>query len=421
MNAAVVSIGDELLIGQVVNTNASYLSAKLLEIGIPVDIIITLPDDEQEILKGFKAVFTKYDVIIVTGGLGPTHDDITKTCIAKFFKSKLVLDKKVLKHVRAIFKRRRMPMPETNIEQAMMPALSKALPNTGTAPGILIEKQGKVFCALPGVPREMVYITENSLLPYLLKKYKNRRDRRVVIHQTLHTIGISESLLYEKAGSMKKIELKKKNSEVKLAFLPSNYETRLRLLVTANNIKTARKELNSAIEKLKYRVGKYIYSYDESSLPKVIGDILRKKKLALSVAESCTGGLIASKITDIAGSSDYFLEGVVSYSNDAKIKILGVRKSTIKIYGAVSKQTAVEMAEGVRKRSGADIGVSTTGIAGPSGAVKNKPVGTVWIGYSDKNVSFAIDFYFTKDRLRNKEVMSKMALEILRRQLLKIN
>jgi len=420
MNAAVISIGDELLIGQVVNTNASYLSAKLLEIGIPVEKIITLPDDEKEILNGFKAVFPKYDVTIVTGGLGPTHDDITKTCIAEYFKSKLVVDEKVLRHVKAIFKRRRMPMPETNTEQAMIPAVSKALPNTGTAPGLLIEKHGKLFCALPGVPREMVYIMENSLLPILVKKYKNRKNRRVVIQQTLHTIGISESLLYENAGNINEIAVKKNKYGVKLAFLPSNYETRLRVLVTANNIETARRELRSAVEKLKSRLGKYIYSYDESSLPKVIGDILRKKKLTLSVAESCTGGLIASKITDIAGSSDYFLEGVVSYSNEAKIKILGVKESTIKAHGAVSKQTAVEMADGVRKHSGADIGISTTGIAGPTGAVKNKPVGLIWIGYSDRNVSFAKDFYFTKDRLRNKEVMSKMALEVLRRQLLKI-
>ncbi len=421
MNSAVISIGDELLIGQVINTNAAYLSTKLLEIGIPVEKIITLPDDEKEILNGFKSVFPKYDVTIVTGGLGPTHDDITKTCIAKYFKSKLVIDEKVLRYVKSIFKRRRMPMPDTNIEQAMIPAIAAALPNTGTAPGILIDKSGKVFCALPGVPREMVHIMETSLLPYLVKKYKTRKERRIILHRTLHTIGISESLLYEKAGNISEITVKKKNSEVKLAFLPSNYETRLRVLVTAIDIKTAQNELNSAIEKLKSRVGKYIYSYDESPLSKAIGGILRKKKLTLSVAESCTGGLIASKITDIPGSSDYFLEGIISYGNEAKKKNLGVKEETLKAYGAVSKQTAVEMAEGVRKRSGADIGISTTGIAGPAGASKNKPVGLVWIGYSDKNISFAKDFYFTKDRLRNKEVMSKMALEILRRKLLKIN
>ncbi len=418
MNAAVISIGDELLIGQVVNTNASYISVKLLEIGIPVEKIITLPDEEKEILKGFKSAFSDYDVTIVTGGLGPTHDDITITCISKFFKSKLVQDEKVLKHVKSIFKRRKMPMPDINYEQALIPDISIALENTGTAPGILIDKGNKIFCAMPGVPREMEYITENSLIPYLLKKYKKRKDRRVIIHKTLHTIGISESLLYEKAGNINEITLKNNNFEIGLAFLPSNYETRLRVLVKANNIETAQRELNRAIEKLKVRVGRYIYSYDESSLHKVIGDLLKKKKLTLSIAESCTGGLISSKITDVSGSSDYFLDGVVSYSNQSKINLLGVKKSTLRKHGAVSKQTAIEMAEGVHRRSGADIGISTTGIAGPKGGSKNKPVGLIWIGYSDKNVSFAKDFYFTKDRLRNKEVMSKMALEILRRQLL---
>lgn len=419
MNAAVISIGDELLIGQVINTNASYLSAKLLEIGIPVEKVITLPDDEKEILQGFKSVFSEYDVTIVTGGLGPTHDDITLKCISEFFKSKLIRDEKVLKHVKSIFKRRKMPMPDINYEQALIPDVSIAFENTGTAPGILIDKENKIFCAMPGVPREMKYITENSLVPYLVKKYKKRKDRRVIIHKTLHTIGISESLLYQKTGDVNEITLKKNNFEIGLAFLPSNYETRLRVMAKANSIQTAQRELNKAIEKLKSRVGKYIYSYDESLLHKVIGDLLRKKKLTIAAAESCTGGLISSKITDVSGSSDYFLDSVVSYSNQSKINLLGVKKSTLKKYGAVSKQTAIEMAEGIRRRSGADIGISTTGIAGPTGGTKNKPVGLIWIGYSDKNVSFAKDFYFTKDRLRNKEVMSKMALEILRRQLLK--
>jgi nicotinamide-nucleotide amidase len=418
MNAAVISIGDELLIGQVINTNASYLSVKLLEIGMPVEKIITLPDSEKEILKGFKSAFAEHDVVIVTGGLGPTHDDITITCISKFFKSKLVRDEKVLKHVKSIFKRRKMPMPDINYEQALIPDISIALKNTGTAPGILIDKENKIFCAMPGVPREMEYITETSLIPYLLKKYKKRKDRHVIIHKTLHTIGISESLLYEKAGNINEIILKKNDFEIGLAFLPSNYETRLRVSVKANNIVTAQRELSKAIEKLKSRVGKYIYSYDESSLHKVIGDLLRKKKLTIAIAESCTGGLISSKITDVSRSSDYFLDGVISYSNESKIKLLGVKESTLRKYGAVSKQTAIEMAEGILRRSGADIGISTTGIAGPKGGTKNKPVGLIWIGYTDKNVSFAKDFYFTKDRLRNKEVMSKMALEILRRELL---
>jgi nicotinamide-nucleotide amidase len=421
LKSAVICIGDELLIGQVVNTNASYLCAKLLEIGIPAERVITISDNRKDIIKEFRVTFPKFDVTVVTGGLGPTHDDITKACISKYFKSKLVLNKKVLRHVNAIFKRRRVPMPETNIEQAMIPDVSVALENTGTAPGILIDKNGKIFCAMPGVPHEMRYIMENSLQPYLLKKFKSRNDKKVIVQKTLHTIGISESLLFEKAGNIEEITLNKPNYRISLAFLPTNYETRLRVMAEAVDIKTANRELIIAIEKLKQRVGKYIYSYDESPLPKVIGSILRKKKFTLAIAESCTGGLVTSKITDIPGSSDYFLDSVISYSNKSKEKFLGVKNSTLRKHGAVSKQTAIEMSEGIRKRSGADIGISTTGIAGPTGGTKDKPVGLIWIGYSDKNLSFAKDFYFTKDRLRNKEVMSKMALEVLRRHLLNIN
>ncbi len=421
MRSVVISIGDELLNGQVINSNASYLCRKLLEAGIPAEKVITIGDDEKKIINEFKHSFSQYDVVVVTGGLGPTHDDITKTCIVKFFKSKLVTDEKVLRHVKAVFARRKRPMPAGNIEQALIPDNSIALKNTGTAPGILIDKHGKVFCSLPGVPHEMEYITENSLVPYLLKKYKKRKDRKVIVQKTLHTVGISESLLSEKVGNVKEITLRKKDFNIKLAFLPHNFETRLRITVEANNTRTANSELKKAVAKIKKRVGKYIYSYDESPLPKVIGDLLRKMKLTLAAAESCTGGLISSKITDIAGSSDYFLDSVISYSNEAKKKFLGVKDSTLIKHGAVSEETAIEMAHGVRKKSGADIGISTTGIAGPTGAVKGKPVGLVWIGYSDKNITFAKDLYFSKDRLRNKEVMSKMALEILRRKLLKIN
>ena len=421
ISAAVITIGDELLNGQVVNSNASFICEKLLETGIPADRIITVHDSEKDILKEFRSTFRKFDVIVVSGGLGPTHDDITKTCISKFFKSKLVLDKAVLKHVKSIFRRRKVPMPQSNIEQAMIPDISISLKNTGTAPGILIDKGGKVFCALPGVPHEMRYIVEKSLLPYLKKKFKKRSGKNVIIQKTLHTVGISESLLFEKTGNIDEITLHRKNFDISLAYLPHNFETRMRLTVKAVDEKTAMKELNKAVKKLKERIGKYIYSYDESPLPKVIGDLLKKKRLTLAVAESCTGGLISSKLTDIAGSSDYLLDSIISYSNKSKVKFLGVKDSTLRKHGAVSKQTAIEMAEGVRKHSGTDIGISTTGIAGPAGGSKKKPVGLVWIGYSDKNITFAKDLYFTKDRLRNKEIMSKMALEILRRKLLKIN
>lgn len=419
MKAVIITIGDEILIGQVLNTNAAYFSTKLYSLGIPVGKMVTVPDDEKEILKEFRSSFNNFDVIIVTGGLGPTHDDITKKCISKFFNSKLLLDKTVLRNIEDIFKRRKLRMPPINIEQAKIPKISKALPNKiGTAPGILIEKNKKIFCALPGVPAEMKYITSNSLLP-LLKKKTAGKKLKVIKYITLHTIGITESSLFEKIGDISEIESKRRDLKIKIAFLPANFEVRIRITVFAKNNKLAEKGLEFAVKKIKTKAGQYIYSYDESPIEKVIGALLIKKGLTLSIAESCTGGLIASRITDVSGSSGYFLDSITAYSDKAKIKLLGVKENTLKKYGAVSRQTAIEMAEGVRKISGADIGLSSTGIAGPSGATKQKPVGLVWLGYSDKNNSFAKEFYFTKDRLRNKEIMSKMALELLRRVLIR--
>lgn len=418
MNSSIITIGDEILIGQVLNTNAAYLSTRLHSLGITVERMITVPDRETDILKEFKHSFNNYEVVIVTGGLGPTHDDITRKCILKFFKSKPVLDKKTLSNIKSIFHRRRIPMPENNVEQAMIAEISRALPNRiGTAPGILIEKKGKIFAALPGVPAEMKYIGENSLFPYLARSRRSLACD-VIRFRTLHAIGIPESLLSQKIGDVSQIEFKNPDCQVKLAFLPGNFEVRLRISVFASSVSLAQKAIQASVRKIKSRVGEYIYSYDESPLEKVVGRLLRKRRLTLSVAESCTGGLIASKLTDVPGSSDYFLESFTVYSNESKVKLLGVKPATLKKFGAVSRQTAIEMAEGVRKLSGSDIGLSSTGIAGPSGGTKAKPVGLIWIGYSDRNGSFTKEFRFTKDRLRNKERMAKMALEILRRKLL---
>jgi nicotinamide-nucleotide amidase len=420
MRASIIAIGDEILIGQVLNSNAAYLSTKLHSIGIPVHRMATVPDSEAAILHEFRYSFSRYDVIIATGGLGPTHDDITTKCIAKFFRSGLILNKAALGRIKELFRRRKIPMPEINIQQAMVPKISKALPNkVGTAPGILIEKNKKIFCALPGVPAEMKSISENSLIPYLTARLKRAGKKLSIIKfKTLHTIGIAESKLFEKIGDISKIEMKSRGCEIKIAFLPANFEVRIRISAYSDDPRRADEGIASAVSKLRRKAGDFIYSYDESPIEKVVGDILKKRKLKVSVAESCTGGLIASKITDVSGSSGYFPEGITAYSNKSKIKLLGIKENAMKKYGAVSKHTAIAMAEGIRRRSGADIGLSTTGIAGPTGAVRKKPVGIVWIGYADKECSFAKEFYFTKDRLRNKEIMSKMALELLRRKLL---
>jgi nicotinamide-nucleotide amidase len=233
ISSVIISIGDEILLGQVVNTNASYLGRELFSMGFPAEKIITAADDEKEIIKEFKSAWKNYDIVIVTGGLGPTHDDITKKCVAKFFKAKLVLDTRVLKSVKEIFSRRKIPMPSVNIGQAFVPDNAEVLENkAGTAPGILIDKGRKIFCVLPGVPYEMKYICETGLFPRLRKKFK-RKKKRILKQLTLHTIGIGESLLAEKIGDIKQIVKKGKDYEVKLAFLPSNYEVRLRITVSA--------------------------------------------------------------------------------------------------------------------------------------------------------------------------------------------
>lgn len=424
MNAVVITVGDELLNGQVINSNAAWLSGKLFAEGFCVKQHLVIGDSEKDILAAFKSAWKNFNIVIVTGGLGPTHDDITKNCICKFFHCRLVLDKSVLRHVKSIFKRRGLPMAENNIGQAMIPNLAITLDNTqGTAPGLLIHKSKKVFCAIPGVPYEMKFITKYSLLPYL-NKHLNKRNT-FYITRTLHTIGISESLLSQTIGDIQNIlNTKPLNTKqrviTKLAFLPRPFEVRLRVDVESRDLQIAARTMSLIIKNLKRLAGSFIYSYDESPIEKVVGVLLKKNNLTLSVAESCTGGLIASMITDVPGSSDYFLEGVTAYSNESKKKILGVKNSTLKKFGAVSEQTAIEMAECIQKISGSSIGISTTGIAGPAGAVKSKPVGLIYIGYSDKNCSFAKKYIFTKDRLRNKDMASKMALEIIRRTLLGI-
>jgi nicotinamide-nucleotide amidase len=280
MKAVIITIGDEILIGQVVNSNAAYLSQKLFSIGIPVEKTVTVPDKKNEILKEFKSAYKEFDVIVVTGGLGPTHDDITKTCIAGFFRSKMVLNKDVLAHVKKIFNRRRLPMPPVNIEQAMVPTAAKVMPNRfGTAPGLLIDKNRKVFCAMPGVPFEMKHLTEAQLLPYLIKKYRKSKQTRVILQKTLHTIGISESHLFEKTGDISSITRTKKNAHIKLAFLPSNFETRIRIDVEASRRETAELEMKRTVTKLKNHIGRYIYSYNDEPIEETVGYLLKKKGL----------------------------------------------------------------------------------------------------------------------------------------------
>ncbi len=414
MKAEIITIGDELLIGQVVNTNASYIGRKLSEIGISVARIVSVGDYESDIIRELKYAFENFDVIILTGGLGPTHDDVTKTAICKFFNTGLVLNEDVLNQVKEFLaKRGRTELNEANKSQALVPEKAKIIMNYwGTAPGFLFEENGKIVIVMPGVPKEMMGMMENFVINYLSEKSTGSAIKQKV----LKTTGIPESYLYEKLkDTVEEIE-----KFCKIAFLPSALGVKIRITVKAENKEKANALVKEAEKKIREKVEKYIYGVDDEELEMVIGKLLAEKGLKIAVAESCTGGLIADRITNVPGSSKYFERGIVAYSNEAKIQILGVPEELIKNYGAVSREVAEAMAEGVRKISGADIGISTTGIAGPTGATPTKPVGLVWIGYSDKNETFAKEFRFGDDRLENKQRASQMALEILRRKLLGI-
>lgn len=415
MRSKLISIGDEILIGQIVNTNAAFLGDKLFSIGIPVAKTVVISDEEEALLNELEDSYNNYEVTIITGGLGPTHDDITKPVLLKYFKDELVRDEKVLEHVRNIFRSREMKMPPVNEDQALVPKNSKVIWNAnGTAPGILIEKDGKIFIAMPGVPYEMKAMTDNVLIPELRKRFTGKNDK-VYLQKTLLTTGLGESSLNELIGNVKDII-----GESKLAFLPSATGVRLRINTEGGSEEEASQKLNSIEEKLRLKINHLIYGTGKDELEKVIGDILRERKQTLSVAESCTGGMISSKIVGISGSSDYYAGGVCVYSNLEKIKLLNIKEETLKKYGAVSEQTAKEMAAGVRELMDTDYALSTTGIAGPSGGSELKPVGLVWIGFSDNKKTYALKFNFGDNRAVNIQRASQRALEILRRELLNI-
>lgn len=408
---SIISIGDELLIGQTINTNAAYIGEKLTAIGYEVIRNFTVGDNREDILKTFSDAEAISDFIFITGGLGPTHDDITRSCILEYFQTDLVFDEQTFERIKKLFEKRNIPMPEINREQAMVPRIAKIIPNDyGTAPGYDITKNGKRFFVMPGVPYEMRGMMENTILPDL-KNYI--QSKNIFYNQKiLYTTGIPESALYTKLEDIRPLF-----DEVKVAFLPSQFGVKIRLSMRSNDEKFNLKKIKFLEEKIRERVGDYIYTDEDLPIEEVIGKILTERKLKLAVAESCTGGLICHRITNIPGSSNYFERGVVSYSNESKIEILGVNPETIKNFGAVSEQTAIEMARGVRKISKADIGISTTGIMGPTGATETKPIGLVFVGYSDSEREFAKQFNFADNRIRNKDRSSQAALEILWRAL----
>ncbi len=414
MNADIVSIGDELLIGQVINTNASYIAEQLNSVGIFADSMTTVGDDETAILKAFDRSLALHDVVTVTGGLGPTHDDITRAAVCKFFKTDLMVDTVAYENIKQRFARRNIALVQRNEDQALVPRGCTVIQNRhGTAPGYLFEREGKYFIVMPGVPNEMRGMMDEFVVPY----FSRMGTGSSILHRTLKTTGIAESVLAEQIGDVH--GLFPPDSGVSLAFLPSSTGVRLRITVRASSRPTAETRVRDVEQKLRAKVDQYIYGTDSEELETVLGKLLRERKMKISVVESCTGGLIADRITNISGSSDYFDRGVVAYSNESKIAELGVPEAFIVRHGAVSREVAEAMALGIRTKSNSDIGLSTTGIAGPTGGSDAKPVGLVWIGYSDRHETLAIRFNFASDRRLFKERASQAAMELVRRKLLK--
>ncbi len=415
MKAKIITIGDEILIGQTLNTNAAFMGEKLTEIGVDIAEAVVIGDDEESILNEFRDAFEKYKLIIVTGGLGPTHDDLTLGCIVKFFNTELVESEEVLHDIEHIFKKRGREITPSNIEQAKVPKIADIIRNhNGTAPGTWIEKDGKVFVSLPGVPFEMEEMITGYIVPRLAEEVIEPNQNRMI--KSLLTTGIPESFLYERLGNIQ--ELLNGNT---MAFLPSQFGVRLRITVKSDNSEDMNNQMTSIEQQIRSKVGQYIYGSETDTLEEVVGNLLVDRGLTISVAESCTGGLISARLTNVSGSSNYYERGFVTYSNGAKVEHLKIDEDLLVKYGAVSLEAARLMAEGVKAVSGTDIGLAVTGIMGPTGATVNKPVGLVFIGICDSKICTAKEFVFGEDRLLNKDRTTQAALDMVRRNLLGID
>ncbi len=408
--AELLTIGDEILYGQIVDTNSQWMSVELDKIGVKVIRKTTVGDVEEEILTAFAEAEKRADVILITGGLGPTSDDLTKPLLAKYFNCDLKINEEALAEVTEFFKSRGRELTELNRQQAALPSACEKITNPiGTAPGMWFTKGDKVFMSMPGVPHEMKRMMTEQVLPRIAKKYQ----LPVIYHKVIRTIGLGESFLAEKISDWEK----SLPPHIKLAYLPSLGEVKLRLTCFGDSLHQLEQEANHLIEKLKEIVGQNIYGYGEDPIEVAIGKLLREKKLTLSIAESCTGGYLSHLITSVPRSSEYFMGSMIPYAYEIKMRQLGVKPETLEKYGAVSEPTIIEMANIVRAKFSTDIGVATSGIAGPGGATPDKPVGTVWIAYSDKHQTITKKLQLSKDRLINIRLASMGVLNLIRQSM----
>ncbi len=416
MRADILSTGDELRSGAILDTNSGYIAEKLEETGIEVVRHICVGDDVDILVSAMAEIGKRADIAVVTGGLGPTADDVSALSAAKAAGVELTLDRAALASVQNFFKARKRLFSQSNKKQAMLPIGAECLPNpVGTAPGFSLKIGRCLFFFLPGVPSEMHHMLSEQVIPRIKKLQGSEREFFKV--KNIVTFGLTESATGEKLT-----DFSYNFPDLKLGLRAKFPEIHIKLYARSNDEKHLNDVLESASNWIVEKIGKCVVSLDGSPMEAVIGDLLRREKATVAIAESCTGGLISHRLTSIPGSSDYFLFSVITYSNDAKINILGITSSQLKRYGAVHEKTAEKMAQGARKISGATYGLSTTGIAGPGGGTAEKPVGTVCIGIAGPNGSKSKRYYFPfENRTMNKQIFAMTALDILRKELAKVS
>ncbi len=409
MTAEILIIGKELVDGTRSDTNSARIAAVFRTLGIPVSRVSVVPDEPRDMEDALRDSAERSDIVITTGGLGPTSDDRTKQVVSRVFGAKLVLNETVLAAVRRRFEERGLTMPELNVSQAMVPEGARVISNRlGTAPGFVIERSGTTVFLLPGVPAEMVAMLTEYVAPFL----EGRGHRRLEAERTLRTTGLPES---EVASRIEAVARRLARTEI--CFMPSELGIDVRVIGRGDSPGEANRTAEKAADRLAELIGDAVYARGEQDLSEVVGFLLTMQQKTLSVAESCTGGGIGRRITSVPGSSDYFGGGVIAYSDDVKKRVLSVKAGTLREHGAVSEATAVEMADGVKKRCRTDIGLSVTGIAGPGGGSDEKPVGLVWIGVAGFGKTTANEHRFSGERDDVRRRAEQAALDLVRRRL----
>lgn len=407
LKAEIIAIGDELLYGQIMDTNSHWISQQLDLMGVKVAYRTTIGDNREDILEAFSTAEKRAKIILITGGLGPTQDDLTKPLLAEYFGCEVIEFPEAVLAVSEFFRRRGRELTPLNILQGHLPACCTYVPNeVGTAPGMWFERNGIYWMSMPGVPHEMKKLMQDFVLPKLPEIF----SLPVIYHKVIKTVGIGESWLADLIRDWENAL----PDHIRLAYLPSLGHVKLRLTAFGTEKEPLEKEVKSQIDKVMPLIDKYVYGYDEETLESAIGKLLKKAQKTLALAESCSGGYVSHVITSVPGSSNYLQGTVVPYHNQFKEEILGVKPETLKSFGAVSEQCVREMSQGVMKLFGSDYGIATSGIAGPDGGTEAKPVGTVWIACAGRGFVETKKLQLTQDRMLNIQLTAVSVLNLLR-------